>query len=61
MAILTLRDYSGFIEMAVFPETYKRFKNLITLDIPLVVKGKVSTRNGEKTIAAVEIKLLEQQ
>lgn len=58
MALLTLRDYEGFIEVAVFPETYKRYKELCILDTPLVVRGKVSTRNGEKTIAVDEIKSL---
>ena len=56
MALLKLRDYHGTIEVAVFPETYKRQKNLINLDIPLIVHGKVSTRNGEKTIIIDEIK-----
>jgi DNA polymerase-3 subunit alpha len=59
MALLTLRDYTGFIEVAVFPETYKKYKELVVIDTPLVVKGKVSTRNGEKTIAIDEIKNLE--
>jgi DNA polymerase-3 subunit alpha len=59
MAILTLRDYSGFIEVAVFPETYKRYRDLILIDSPLVIRGKVSTRNNEKTIAVDEIKPLE--
>jgi DNA polymerase-3 subunit alpha len=59
MALLTLRDYTGYIEVAVFPETYKRYKELVTIDTPLVVRGKVSTRNGEKTIAIDEIKKLE--
>lgn len=59
MALLTLRDYTGYIEVAVFPETYKRYKEVIAIDTPLVVRGKVSTRNGEKTIAIDEIKKLE--
>ncbi len=59
MALLKIRDYSGFIEVAVFPETYKRYRELIIVDTPLVVRGKVSTRNGEKTIAIDEIKKLE--
>lgn len=58
MALVRLRDYTGTIEVAVFPETYKRYKSLVTLDIPLVVKGKVSTRNGEKTIVLEELKSL---
>jgi DNA polymerase-3 subunit alpha len=56
MAIITVRDYRGFLEAAVFPETYKKYKSLINLDVPLVIRGKVSTRNGEKTIAIDEIK-----
>lgn len=58
MALVRLRDYTGTIEVAIFPETYKRQKDLIVLDSPLVVKGKVSTRNGEKTIVIDEIKKL---
>ncbi len=59
MGLLKLRDYTGFIEVAVFPEGYKRYKDLIVIDTPLVIKGKVSTRNGEKTIGIDEIKKLE--
>ncbi len=58
MALVRLRDYTGTIEVAIFPETYKRQKDLVVLDIPLVVRGKVSTRNGEKTIIIDEIKKL---
>lgn len=58
MALVRLRDYRGAIEVAVFPETYKRFKSMIVMDVPLVVRGKVSTRNGEKTIVVDEIKKL---
>jgi len=58
MALVRLRDYTGTIEVAIFPETYKRYKSLITLDTPLVIKGKASTRNGEKTIVVDEIKEL---
>jgi DNA polymerase-3 subunit alpha len=58
MALIRLRDYRSAIEVAVFPETYKRFKSSIILDTPLVVRGKVSTRNGEKTLVVDEIKKL---
>lgn len=58
MALVKLRDYRGAIEVAVFPETYKRFKSSIIVDVPIVVRGKVSTRNGEKTIIVDDIKKL---
>jgi DNA polymerase-3 subunit alpha len=60
MALVKLRDYSGTIEVAIFPETYKRQKEIITLDSPMIIKGKVSTRNGEKTMIIDEIKKLSQ-
>jgi DNA polymerase-3 subunit alpha len=59
MALVRLRDYRSAIEVAVFPETYKRFKSTLIMDIPLVVRGKVATRNGEKTLVVDEIKKLE--
>jgi DNA polymerase-3 subunit alpha len=52
MTLLKVRDYSGSIEIAVFPETYKRSKNLCIEDATVVIKGKVATRNGEKTFVA---------
>ncbi|MCX6756646.1 MAG: DNA polymerase III subunit alpha, partial [Candidatus Nomurabacteria bacterium] len=60
MALVKLRDYRGTIEVAVFPETYKKYKSLLIIDVPLVVRGKVSTRNGEKTIAIDEVRNLRQ-
>ena len=59
MALITLRDYTSNIEVAVFPESYKRYKDLLILDIPLVVTGKISTRNGDKTMIIDVIKKLE--
>jgi DNA polymerase-3 subunit alpha len=58
MALVRLRDYRGAMEVAVFPETYKRYKSSIIMDVPLLVRGKVSTRNGEKTLVVDEIKKL---
>ncbi len=58
MALVRLRDYRGAMEVAVFPETYKRYKSSIVLDVPIVVRGKVATRNGEKTLVVDEIKML---
>lgn len=58
MGLVKLRDYTGTIEVAVFPESYKKYKDLLIVDVPLVVKGKVSTRNGEKTLMIDEVKQL---
>ena len=60
MALATLRDYTGSMEVAIFPETYKKNKDLVVIDMPLLVRGKTSTRNGEKTMIVNEIKALSQ-
>jgi DNA polymerase-3 subunit alpha len=59
MALLKIRDYNGTIEVAVFPENYKRYKSIILQDIPLLINGTITTRNGEKTIILEEIKKLQ--
>ncbi len=49
MALITCRDYTGVIEMAVFPKTYLKIKKDISEDKVCVIKGKVASRNGDKT------------
>ena len=55
MAILRVRDYLGTIEVAIFPETYKKLKPLCTQDATVVIKGKVAERNNERTLTVDEI------
>jgi DNA polymerase-3 subunit alpha len=55
MALLNVRDYTGMMEVALFPEVYKKCKALCELDTKVVVKGKVATRNGEKTMSVDEL------
>ena len=59
MALIGVRDYSGAFEIAVFPETYQKYKSLIKKDTTVIIKGKVSSRNGDKTMVLNEIKVLE--
>ncbi len=49
MALINTRDYTGAIEMAVFPKTFEKIKNKIKLDTVCIIKGKVASRNSEKT------------
>ncbi len=58
MAILSLSDFSGSIEVAVFPESYKKYKALCVPNMTLLVKGKVASRNGDKTMIVDELKKL---
>ena len=42
MAFITLDDRTGRIELAVFPESYRQYRDLLVKDRLLVVKGNVS-------------------
>ena len=58
MAFVRIADFSGTIEVVVFPKTLVKFKELIELDRLVVIKGKVSKRNGETGVLAEVIKEL---
>ncbi|MDI9354786.1 MAG: OB-fold nucleic acid binding domain-containing protein [Cyanobium sp. MAG06] len=60
MALLNVRDYSGNIEIAVFPETYKKLKSNIEINKPVILVGKVASRNGEKTFVLEDIRELKE-
>jgi DNA polymerase-3 subunit alpha len=55
MAIVKVRDFTASIEIAVFPETYKKVKAMCVQDATVVVKGKVAERNNERTLVADDI------
>jgi DNA polymerase-3 subunit alpha len=46
--ILTLEDFEGAVEVFVFSELYDRTKKETKLETPLIVKGRVSHKEGEK-------------
>lgn len=59
MALLTVRDYTSSFEVAVFPRIYEKLKNKLIIDKPLILKGKVASRNDEKTFVLDEVRDLE--
>jgi DNA polymerase-3 subunit alpha len=58
MAFLTIGDTTDSIEAVIFPKLFKEHAALITPDTCLLIKGKVSVRNGEPSIAIDELKPL---
>ncbi|MFZ2167876.1 MAG: OB-fold nucleic acid binding domain-containing protein, partial [Minisyncoccia bacterium] len=58
MAFITLADKTDSIEAVVFPKLLKEHAALIAPDTCLLIKGKVSVRNGEPSIAIEELKPL---
>jgi DNA polymerase III subunit alpha len=60
MAFIRLTDFSGSIEIAIFPKLYPSVRSLLVDDTLVVVTGKVTIRNDETSIAVDTIRLLEQ-
>ena len=60
MAFIGLADKDGSIEMVAFPEVYSRNRELLQAGSCIAVKGKLSIRNDEPTIALERAKSLEQ-
>jgi DNA polymerase-3 subunit alpha len=58
MSFMTLRDLSGAVECVVFPEARKTYDELVRADRVVAVKGKVSLRNGERSIIVDKMKRL---
>ena len=58
MAFVKISDFSDSIETVVFPRTFEQFKNIILVDKCVAIKGKISIRNNETTIAIDAIKEL---
>jgi DNA polymerase-3 subunit alpha len=51
MAFVTVEDLHGAIEVVVFPRTYKETKELWKPERILLVKGKVTVREGQASVA----------
>lgn len=58
MAFLKLEDKTDSIEAVLFPKLFKEHGSAVVPGACLLVKGKVSVRNGEPSIAIEELKLL---
>jgi DNA polymerase-3 subunit alpha len=58
MAFVTVEDKTDSIETVIFPKLLKTHANVIVPGACLLVKAKVSIRNGETTLAIEELKPL---
>ncbi len=58
MAFVTVEDATDSIEAVIFPKLLKEHAAIVVPGSCLVVKGKVSIRNGETTLAIDELKPL---
>lgn len=58
MGFLKMADYSDTIEIVAFPRTFKEYETLLTPGSCVVVKGKISERNGETSFVVERAKAL---
>jgi DNA polymerase-3 subunit alpha len=58
MGFVTLADRDGSIEAVAFPRTYHEHKNALTPGTCVLIKGKISHRNGEPSILIDAVKKL---
>lgn len=55
MAFVCLEDLKGLADLVVFPKVYAEFREQLTEDRMIVVKGRVDTRNDRVNIIAQEV------
>jgi DNA polymerase-3 subunit alpha len=58
MAFVKISDYTDSVEIVFFPEAFERSKQLLVPGTCILVKGKMTDRNGEKSFMADAAKLL---
>lgn len=56
MAFIKISDFHGSIEAVIFPKLYVTCSDFAVQDKTIAVEGKVTVRNGEKSIAIEKIK-----
>jgi DNA polymerase-3 subunit alpha len=58
MAFIMLENHTDQIEMVAFPKTYTELKNILTVGNCIAVKGKLTIRNDEPSVALDRAKSL---
>jgi DNA polymerase-3 subunit alpha len=59
MAFVRIADFTGTIEVVVFPRTFTEIKDILLVDKCVVVKGRFSKRNDSPSVIAEKIKSLD--
>jgi len=58
MGFLKIADFSDAIEVVAFPRTFKEYESLMAPGACIVIKGKISERNGEPSFVVERAKAL---
>lgn len=59
MIFAEITDMSDRIEIVVFPRTLQEYSSLLIPDTCILIKGKISDRNGEASFAVDQVKALD--
>ena len=59
MAFVRLVDEDDFIELVAFPEPYQEYRDLLAPGTCVAVKGRLTIRNDEPSIALEKVKVLQ--
>jgi len=59
MAFIKVSDFTGTIEVVVFPKTLAECKDIVAPDRMVVIKGRFSKRNDSPSVIAEKVKILE--
>jgi len=58
MAFVRIADFSGSVEIVIFPRLFKEHQSILKPESCISIKGRLSGRNGETSIVAEAIKVL---
>ncbi|HLP86973.1 MAG TPA: DNA polymerase III subunit alpha [Candidatus Paceibacterota bacterium] len=58
MAFIKLSDFTGTIEAVVFSKLFETTKDILVNDTIIALKGKVTERNGEKSLMIESLKVI---
>jgi DNA polymerase-3 subunit alpha len=59
MAVLSLEDLEGIVEVLVFPETYRELRDVLATQAPVLLIGRVDSDETSTKVIAEEICLME--
>ena len=58
MAFIKLSDFTGTIDAVVFNKLFETTKNILIVDTIIALKGRVTERNGEKSLMIESLKII---
>jgi DNA polymerase-3 subunit alpha len=58
MAFIKLSDFTGTIDAVVFSKLFETTKDILVKDTIIAMKGKVTERNGEKSLMIESLKVI---